>query len=123
MSNEFFRGLRFAIPTSLIMWGVLALVMIALTGCASLVPNYIAPELEHKSHATQHQPFTDHPTGYGGNTASLVVGWQLDKHLNLEIAEGWSLDHHYPQSNQWGEVEGPREQFSARLRYMIEVRK
>ena len=95
---------------------------LALTGCADLVPNYVAPEIEHMSHATQHAPFTSTPTDYGANIASVVVGYNLPHNLNLELAEGLSLDRHYPDRNQWGEVEGPREQFSARIRYMFKVK-
>src|ERR1017187_2955169 len=60
-----------------------------LSGCV-LVPNTITPELEHMSHATQHHPFTDHPTGYGSNVANLVVGYRLGDHLYLEVAGGRS---------------------------------
>lgn len=92
-----------------------------LSGCA-LVPNTITPELEHMSHATQHRPFTDSPTGYGSNIANLVVGYRLGDHLNLELADGRSLDRHYNYGNSWGEIEGPREEFSARLRYTFVVK-
>jgi hypothetical protein len=98
-------------------------VVCMLGGCASLEPNYITPELEHMSHATQHRPFTGSPTRYGADIASLVVGWELGQHLNIELAEGVSLDKHYPQTPSWGEIEGPREEFSARVRYKIELRK
>lgn len=125
MSDNFFRGLKFAIPLGLIGWAMLTWVLLALTlsGCASLVPNYVAPELEHMSHATQHAPFTNEPTRYGANIASVVIGYNLPHNFNVELAEGVDLNKHYPQSNQFGEIEGPREQFSARVRYMIEVRK
>ena len=96
--------------------------VLLLTGCAELVPNYVGPELEHISHATQREPFTSTPTRYGANIASVVVGYNLGELLSLELGEGTSLDRHYTQSNQWGEIEGPREQFTARLRYMIKVR-
>jgi hypothetical protein len=122
MSNAY-HSFRFSLPISLIMWALFVLLVINLVGCAALVPNYVAPELEHISHATQHAPFTNAPTRYGANLANLTIGYNLPHHFNLELSEGVSLDRHYPQSNQWGEIEGPREQFSARLRYMIEVRK
>src|SRR5882757_7401375 len=117
------RALKFAVPTSLIIWALLALTFVLLTGCASLVPDYVAPELEHMSHATQHAPLTNPPTNYGADIASVVVGYNLPHHFNLELAEGVSLDRHYKQTDEWGEIAGPREQFSARLRYMIQIRK
>ena len=123
MSANFWRGIRFAIPLGLMGWALIVAGVLALTGCASLAPNYVAPEFEHISHATQHEPFTADPTRYGANLANFVVGYNLPHRLNLELAEGVSLDRHYPATNQWGEIEGPREQFTARLRYMIEVRK
>jgi hypothetical protein len=123
MSKEFFHNLRFTLPISLIMWALFVLLVVSVTGCASLVPNYVAPELEHMSHATQHAPFTNSPTKYGANIASVVVGYNLPHNLNVELSDGVSLDRHYAQSNQWGDIEGPREQFSARIRYMIQVRK
>jgi hypothetical protein len=92
-----------------------------LSGCV-LVPNTITPELEHMSHATQHHPFTEHTTGYGSNIANLVVGYRIGDRLNLEFADGRSLDKHYNYGNSWGEIEGPREEFSARLRYTIQVK-
>ena len=62
-------------------------VIAMIAGCA-LVPNTISPELEHMSHVTQHQPFTDTPTRYGINIASVVVGYRLGDHLQLELADG-----------------------------------
>jgi len=123
MSSNFFRGLKFAIPISLIMWALIVGAFLALTGCATLTPDYVAPEIEHMSHATQHAPFTSSPTGYGANIASVVVGYNIGRHLNLELAEGENLNRHYPSIPSDGEIIGPREQFSARLRYMIPVRK
>ena len=120
---NFFRSLKFSIPAGLILWGLLALAVFALAGCAELVPNYVAPELEHMSHATQHEPFTSTPTEFGANMANIVVGYSLLHNFNVELAEGVALNRHYPQNDSYGEIEGPREQFSARIRYMIQVRK
>jgi hypothetical protein len=119
-----FRGLKFAIPASVLMWAALAVLVWVMAGCA-LVPDYVAPELEHISHATQHEPFVpkSEATRYGANIASVVVGYKLPHNLNVELAEGVSLDRHYTGSGQWGEIEGPREQFTARIRYMIQVKK
>jgi hypothetical protein len=126
MNNHLLRGLKLAIPISLIMWALFILATLMLFGCANIVPSYIAPEFEHISHVTQHEPFTNSPTHYGANLANVVIGYDLPYHLNLELAEGISLDKRYAQSNQsnqWGEVAGPREQFGARLRYIVEMHK
>jgi hypothetical protein len=89
-----------------------------LAGCAT----YIQPEIVHQSHATQHQPFTDSPTRYGSNQAAVVLGWDLPHNVNVELAEGISLDRHYTQSNQYGEIEGPREQFTGRIGYRFNLK-
>lgn len=122
MSNNFYQSMRFTLPISLIAWALFIWLCLAVTGCASLAPNYVAPELEHISHATQHAPFTDHPTPYGANLALVTVGYNLPHHLNVELSEGVSLDRHYRDTDEWGEIKGPREQFSVRLRYMIQLR-
>ena len=96
------------------------------TGCAALVPNSITPELEHLSHASQHHPFTENPARYGANLANLVLRWDLGSRLHLDLAEGASLDKRYakPQYAQdsCGEVEGPREEFSARIGYSFNLK-
>jgi hypothetical protein len=38
MSAKFYRGLKFAIPLSLIMWALIFLGLLTLFGCASLAP-------------------------------------------------------------------------------------
>ena len=88
---------------------------VALSGCAVL-PDTVGPELEHMSHATQHAPFTSKPTAYGANVASVVLGWQRGP-IQAELAEGLALNRHYPQTPSYGELIGPREEFSARIRY------
>lgn len=119
--GNIYHGLRFALPISLIMWALFVWLMLAMLGGCALVPNYVAPEFEHMSHATQH--LNGEHTNYGANIASVVVGYNLPHSFNVELAEGISLDKHWAQSNQYGDIEGPREQFSARIRYMIQVRK
>jgi len=95
---------------------VLAAVLAALNGCA-LVPATVTPEFVHISHATQHEPFTDHPTRYGANIADVALGWNLAPHVTLTLAEGVSLDRHYPWMPGYGEIVGPREQFTGRIGY------
>ena len=120
---NFFRALKFAIPMSLILWALIwFFVLIAMSGCVSVVPNYVAPEIEHMSHISQHEPLTSHPTGYNVNIAGVVAGYNLPHHLNLELTEGVALNPHYASSSSCGEIQGPREEFSARLRYTFQVR-
>lgn len=85
-----------------------------LSGCA-LLPDSVRPEIEHLSHVTQHEPFTDHPTEYGANLANLLLHWDLP-HAYIELGEGYSLA---PRS----EIMGPREQFSARIGLVIPLPK
>ena len=91
----------------------------ALSGCAVL-PNTIAPEFEHMSHATQHAPLTEHPTRYGANIAQVTAQWDYGR-AYVSLSEGIDLNRHYPYS--YGEIEGPREQFTARIGYRFTVRK
>ena len=95
-----------------------------LSGCAALIPNTITPEVVHESHATQHQPFTQSPTRFGADLAMLSFGWHLSKRVELSLAEGVSLDHHYGAApdQAYGEIAGPREQFIGRIGYTFEVR-
>jgi len=95
------------------------LLSLAASGCAAL-PNTIAPELEHMSHATQHAPLTDHPTRYGANIAQVTAQWDMGA-AYVSLSEGIGLNRKYPYS--YGEIEGPREQFTARIGYQFTVRK
>jgi hypothetical protein len=100
----------------------LALTMaLGISGCATIVPNSIRPELEHISHASQHAPFTSSPTRYGANMANLVLHWDLPKHFTAELAEGVDLDRHYRDTNSCGEIMGPREEFTARIGYTFTI--
>ena|SRR5208282_1772287 len=101
------------------MFGVAVLIAV-FSGCA-LTPNYVEPEIEHMSHATQHQPFTNEPTRYGAEIASVVVGWDVHN-LSIQLAEGVELDKHYAWDNSNGEIIGPREQFSARVGYRFTLK-
>jgi hypothetical protein len=92
-----------------------------LTGCA-LAPNSVRPEFDHLSHLTQHEPFTSHPTNDGADIAFLLAHWDL-KRAYLEIGEGYSLNHGSPEPGVgYGEIGGPREQFTARFGLIILVK-
>ena len=81
----------------------------------SLIPNTIAPEIEHMSHATQHAPFTNRPTKYGAEIVQVTVTWNLPHDIYIAMSEGISLDRHYNDNNSNGEIMGPREQFTLRI--------
>jgi len=90
-----------------------------LSGCAAL-PDTVRPEFEHMSHLTQHRPFTDTPTDYGADLVNLMLHWDLGR-WQLEMGEGFAVDHGYPASV--GEILGPREQFTFRVGYSFRVPK
>ena len=96
---------------------------VALSGCA-LVPNTITPEFDHVSHLTQHAPFTNDPTNYGSEIANIVVGYELPYNVKVDLVEGIDLDKHWvaPPNQGYGEVLGPREQFSLRIGYTFRIK-
>jgi hypothetical protein len=94
-----------------------------LNGCA-LLPNTISPEIEHMSHATQHRPFTDEPTKWGAEIAQVTAEWTAGKHFYLDVSEGYNLNPRTPAGIPvYGEIIGPREQFTAKIGYKFTVRK
>lgn len=97
----------------------------ALSGCATLIPNSVRPEFEHMSHLTQHQPFTSDPTRYDANIASVAAHWNGPHNFYVEVAEGVDLDQHYVRDGrqEYGEVLGPREEFTMRVGWILTVKK
>jgi hypothetical protein len=97
------------------LWFAAAVAVTALlAGCASvdLRPESISLETEHVSHATQHEPFTSHPTSYGINTVDVMARWEPTRNTYVEVSEGAVLEHCV---NDWcGSLAGPREVFTAR---------
>lgn len=92
----------------------------ALGGCC-LAPDRVGPELEHMSHITQHQPLTDRPGHDAVNIIDLAAQWDLGKRGYIQISEGVSLNREqgrYPDEH-YGEIYGPREQFSARIGFWL----
>jgi hypothetical protein len=89
-----------------------------LSACA-MVPNSIRPELEHMTHVSQPEPLT-HPQ-YAADIASIVLHWDLPKRFTLELAEGFVIE---PRSSpvSFGEIVGPREQFTMRLAYVFTLK-
>lgn len=94
-----------------------ALILIAAaaaSGCA-VMPNSVSPEFEHISHATQH--FGANHTNYGANIANITAEWDVGRHVYVTLAEGIDLDRHYRDINSYGNIVGPREEFTARIGY------
>lgn len=88
-----------------------------------MLPNYVAPEFEHMSHATQHQPITSSPTNYGANIVQVTAHWDMPKHFTLDLSEGYDLDKRWAGANPTcGEIEGPREQFTAKIGYKFIIK-
>ena len=94
---------------------------LSLCACATITPNDIRLEAEHLSHATQHEPFTDHPTNYGANLINAIAHWDVGRCGYVELGEGYNFSHSWPDINAHGEIIGPREEFTARagLRFRL----
>jgi hypothetical protein len=100
---------------------VLALAFVlALSGCA-VMPNDISPEIVHMSHVVQH--FGATPTNFGVNIAQLTARWNLQHNFHIEASEGIALDRHYSYGDMQGcgELQGPREEFTAKIGYTFHV--
>ena len=93
-----------------------------LTACAA-APDVIRPEIEHMSHATQHPPFVAVNENYGANLAGITAEWKL-RDIHIELNESVNISHGWSGNGirGYGEIEGPRESFSARVGYDIHVK-
>jgi hypothetical protein len=105
--------------TWLIATACLIIVLLSsLSGCATLAPDYLKPEVAHISHLTQHRPFTDHPTNYGSEAVGVLVGWQRQvvegngATAFLEIGEAYNVER----------LDGMHEEFSARAGFIIPLK-
>jgi hypothetical protein len=96
----------------------------ALYGCV-LAPNSLRPEVEHMSHLSQHQPFTDEPNSWGVQMVNIIAHWDLP-HAYIEIGEGFALNAKSPTpwdgAPRYGEIVGNREQFTARAGIIIPLK-
>lgn len=90
------------------------------SGCTALVPDEIRPEIEHMSHLTQH--YGNNQSNYGSDIANLVVAWHTPSHINIELAEGVDVDRRFIGGGGYGEIAGPREQFTGRVSYSFRVK-
>jgi len=99
-----------------------------LAGCSTLrtlEPNSLPIEIDHVSHLTQHQPFTDHPTAYGYEAFSIGAKWRPTPNFSISVSEGAILDHGYygpTGKREYGALLGPREVFTGRLVYEIPLK-
>ena len=102
---------------------------VSMSGCTALKPVSIPIEVEHISHLTQHEPFTDHPTNYGLYTVSAGLKWEPAPHFTITLMEGINVNRGW----QWREPDGEtvpfhgglmggRETFQGRITYEIPLR-
>ena len=105
-----------------IAFAVILLSVLAVDACV-MAPDSVRPELEHMSHLTQHEPFTDRPTKYGSDLVNVVAHWDTPAHTYFEIAEGISIDRRDRWTQSYGELVGPREEFSAHIGYVFIIPK
>ena len=98
-------------------------ICICLTGCA-VAPDYVRPELYHDSHITQHPPFTATNGHVGSSGVGITAEWQINR-LQIELNESVNLCRGWTMNgvNGYGETQGPREEFSARIGYNFKVPK
>lgn len=106
-------ALKLTIVAGVVVYALLA------QGCAAL-PNSVAPEFTHISHASQH--FGANHTNYGANIANVTAEWDFGKHAYLTLSEGIDLDRHYRDINSYGDIIGPREQFTAKVGYKFVIK-
>jgi hypothetical protein len=94
----------------------------------TFLPNTISPELVHQSHTTQH--FGADQSTYGSNAFALDAHWDLPRGFVLDLSEALAFGHRtdYPgyangasTMYSYGEILGPREQFTARVGYRFRV--
>lgn len=99
--------------------------LVSLTGCAAMHAHgprvVMSAYAEHISHATQHPPFTRHPTEYGLEAifGSVTLEAHSDSGWYMTLAEGLNLNSrwHAGRVVGYGCLLGPREIFEARAGY------
>lgn len=101
---------------------LIVLLFLSISGCA-LAPTYIAPELEHMSHITQHGAMGTHNDHIKDAVAiaQVTAHWDVGQAF-LEISEGIALNRK-SGDYAYGEIYGPREQFTAKIGYKIMVKR
>lgn len=90
-------------------------------GCTAVLPNTVTPEIVHMSHATQHAPVTTRPTDYGSELAQVTLEWKLPSRFVLSASDGVDLDKRWSNTRGYGEIQGPREQFTAKFGYQFGI--
>lgn len=97
----------------------LLLAVLLMDGCAAL-PNTISPVVTHVSHASQHEPFTNHPTNYGFSEVGIQAHWHLFKGAFLDAEEGYNLNSRDGQA--CGGLYGGHEVFTATMGWAFQVK-
>lgn len=95
----------------------LILIPILLSGCASVVPDSIKTEYEHRSHLSQHRPFTNQPHSDQLNTVAIVAHWNVEEHGYVELGEALCVDSLNDHGKACGSFYGSREEFIGRVGY------
>lgn len=102
---------------------VLGLLVVVLANACALLPDSVAPEFEHMSHTLQHEPFTNEPTRYGVEIVQVTAEWNLTKRLYIDVSEGVALEPKNGSQQGYGEIWGPREQFTGKIGYKFQIPK
>lgn len=92
------------------------LLVYLLSGCAAL-PDTVGPFVQHDSHIVQH--FGNDKTDYGANLVGIDARWEWGN-LYADVAEMANAQGKRPGG--YGEIDGPRENFEARIGYRFKVR-
>lgn len=100
----------------------LVILAIGLNGCAAVIPSYVAPEIVHMSHITQHGVMGTHNDErcQGIEIIQLTAHWDFG-HAMAEISDGIAVDRASGQYS-YGEIYGPREQFTAKVGYRFALK-
>lgn len=103
------------------MKSLIFIIGLAVSGCA-LAPTYIAPELEHMSHITQHGAMGTHNEYIKDAVAiaQITAHWDVGQAF-VEVSEGIALNRKSGEY-AYGEIYGPREQFTAKIGYKFLVK-
>lgn len=87
----------------------------------NLLPDYVALQLAHTSHVTQH--FGEDPTNYGFSALELAASWSYGR-VYWQIADGLNLNQCVGAMPRMicGSLYGPREIFTAQIGVILFAR-
>lgn len=98
---------------------LLAPIVAALSGCAALLPDSVGPEVQHTSHITQHQPFTNDPTNIGYQSVAVAAHWHYEG-AYVDVSEGYNFTS--KEGQVCAGMCGTREVFQARVGYAFKLK-